>query len=459
MIALYERVSTDEQAQHGFSLDAQKERLEAYCKSQGWVEFEHFIDDGYTGKNMDRPALQGLIRYVEQKQIDAVIVYKLDRLGRRQKDVLYLLEDVFDKHGVSFKSATEPFDTSTPLGRAMLGILAVFGQLERDTIVERTKFGLRQRARRGLWPSASVPFGYRLRDGILHVEPNEAQIVRQVFERFIRGESRNAIAEWMQKRVPNRYVDHFIILKMIKRRTYLGEIPMQEDVFDGQHEAIIDEETFQAAQKELQHRSGGKKPRNTYLLSGMLTCGQCAGSVYYFRQKQKHSSGKIYYYHRIQCKSKKDSQCDTHSFLAREIEEKVIGAIRTVSVESEVFTSFDESSFDDQIIAKLETALKENKEQQERLVDAVQSGTLPIHMVKERLDKLEEERRAINMQLDDKYASMTPFADSAQFRETAESIQSVWDDMTFDEQREAIRLLIKNIRVYADKRVEIEWNL
>src|SRR5579875_2069397 len=134
-VALYCRVSTEEQAVSGFSIDHQKERLIAYCKSQGWDNFSIYVDDGCTGTNLDRPQMQRLIRDVQAGLINTVLVYKLDRLSRKQKDVLYLLEDLFERHQVVFRSATEPFDTSTSLGRAMIGILAVFGQLERDTIV------------------------------------------------------------------------------------------------------------------------------------------------------------------------------------------------------------------------------------------------------------------------------------------------------------------------------------
>ncbi|WP_206922037.1 recombinase family protein [Alicyclobacillus suci] len=463
MIALYERVSTDEQAQSGFSLDAQKERLEAYCKSQGWSDFEHFTDDGYSGTNMNRPALQRLLRYIDRRQVDTVVVYKLDRLGRKQKDVLYLLEDVFDKHGVAFKSVTEPFDTSTPLGRAMLGILAVFGQLERDTIIERTKSGLRQRARRGLWPSASFPFGYKMNDaGVLEIVPSEAEIVREVFRRFIRGDSRKSIAEWMQKRVPNQYVDHYYILNMIRRRTYLGQIVMRKDIFEGQHEAIIDEETFTAAQRELQARTGQRQRRSAgvYLLSKMMTCGECGAWVYYFKSKQKLANGTSAHYLRVQCKNKKASPalCKTHSFLARDIEALVVRQAREIKVEP-MEMALDHDFHHDAILNELESALEKVKGQQNNLLDAVEAGAIPLSVVKERLERLNHERQAIFEQMGDIQRQCAAQVDTTGFSQVAQKINDLWDDMTADEQREAIRLLIKNVRVYADKHIEIVWNV
>lgn len=162
--AIYVRVSTEEQAEQGYSIDVQKERLIAFCKSQGWEDYKLYIDDGYTGTNTNRPALKRLIRHIEAKKVHTVVVYKLDRLSRKQKDVLSLIEDVFEKNNVAFASSSEKFDTSTAFGKAMIGILAVFAQLERDMIIERTTSGRRQKISKGIWSGGefrSVTTGIR----------------------------------------------------------------------------------------------------------------------------------------------------------------------------------------------------------------------------------------------------------------------------------------------------------
>ena len=159
--ALYARVSTDAQAEEGYSIDIQGERLEAYCNLKGYESFEHYIDGGYSGSNLNRPSMQRLIQDCKDKKIDRVVVYKLDRLSRSQKDTLYLIEEVFLPHGVDFVSINESFDTSTPFGRAVIGILSVFAQLERENIRERTRAGMLGRVRDGYWPGGGrVPFGY-----------------------------------------------------------------------------------------------------------------------------------------------------------------------------------------------------------------------------------------------------------------------------------------------------------
>ena len=171
--ALYIRVSTLEQAQEGYSVGEQKERLIAYCKAKDWLIADIYVDGGYTGSNIKRPGIQKLIS--ETDKFDLVLVYKLDRLSRSQRDTLYLIEEVFLPNGVDFISMQESFDTSTPFGKAMIGLLAVFAQLEREQIKERTWMGRVARAKAGLYHGGGkIPIGYDYVDGHLTVNPYEA---------------------------------------------------------------------------------------------------------------------------------------------------------------------------------------------------------------------------------------------------------------------------------------------
>ena len=158
--ALYVRVSTDAQREEGYSIDAQREMLGAYCVSRGIKSFEYYTDGGFSGSNTDRPELSRLISDVKNGGVACVIVYKLDRLSRSQKDTLFLIEDVFNPMETDFISLNENMDTSTPIGRAMLGIMSAFAQLERETIRERTRMGMRERVKSGLWMGGGkIPFG------------------------------------------------------------------------------------------------------------------------------------------------------------------------------------------------------------------------------------------------------------------------------------------------------------
>ena len=175
----YIRVSTEEQASEGLSLCSQECRIKAYAKSQGWQLCEIFLEEGHSGKSTNRPELKRLITEVKSDNLDVVLVYKVDRLTRRQKDLWFLLEDVFEAHQTGFKSVIEPFDTTSAQGKAFLGMLAVFAQLERDTISERTKDTLENKRSKGEWVGR-IPFGFRLISGRLERDPGQQKVIARI---------------------------------------------------------------------------------------------------------------------------------------------------------------------------------------------------------------------------------------------------------------------------------------
>lgn len=188
----YVRVSTDEQVREGLSLDAQEQRITAYAASQGWELVKVYREEGESGKSLDRPRLREMLGDLDS--IDLVLVYKVDRLTRRQKHLWHLLEDVFEPREIGFKSVVEPFDTTTAQGKAFLGMLAVFAQLERDTTAERTRQALDYKKANGEW-RGRIPFGYQVRNGKLVEAPKQQEIIRQVKKMHWRGKSIRAIAE------------------------------------------------------------------------------------------------------------------------------------------------------------------------------------------------------------------------------------------------------------------------
>ena len=162
----------------------------------GWNNYVIYNDAGFSGANTNRPALQNLIEDVKAGKIEKVIVYKLDRLSRSQLDTLYLIEKVFLANSCDFVSISENFDTATPFGRAMIGILAVFAQLEREQIKERMAMGKTARAKKGLTNcGANPPIGYDYTDGKLYVNDYEAMLIKKVFGEFLSGKTPYSIAK------------------------------------------------------------------------------------------------------------------------------------------------------------------------------------------------------------------------------------------------------------------------
>ena len=177
-VAIYVRVSTQEQAVEGYSISEQIDRLTKFCEAHSWKIYKVYTDPGFSGGNMNRPSLQKLFADCTQKRFDTVLVYKLDRLSRSQKDTLYIIEDLFLTNHVDFISMSENFDTSTPFGRAMIGILSVFAQLEREQIKERMAMGREGRAKQGKWHGGgNVPIGYDfINDYLIPNEYEAAQV-------------------------------------------------------------------------------------------------------------------------------------------------------------------------------------------------------------------------------------------------------------------------------------------
>ncbi len=197
-IRLYLRVSTDRQAEEGYSLGIQQEKLTAYLDTMsGDISYEVVCDDGYSGGDLNRPGIQRIIEEAEADAITHVVVMKLDRLSRSLKDTIYLIEDILLPHNVAFISLYESFDTSTPFGRAMIGILSVFAQFERENIYERTRSGMQKRVENGYWPGGGrVPFGYDYdpAQGIL-VPNSDADRVRYIYDQYLSGAGLQTIAD------------------------------------------------------------------------------------------------------------------------------------------------------------------------------------------------------------------------------------------------------------------------
>jgi len=176
----YVRVSTEEQAREGISLDNQKAKIKAYCESQDWQLIKVFSDEGFSRKDMGRKGLKGLLSYLEVDHADVVVVHKTDRLTRKQRHLYQLLEDEFERRGIGFKSVTEPFDTTTAMGKGFLGMLGVFAQLEGDLISERTKDALRRKKELDEHVG-SAPLGFEAKDKALEAKDDELKVVKYIF--------------------------------------------------------------------------------------------------------------------------------------------------------------------------------------------------------------------------------------------------------------------------------------
>lgn len=328
-VILYLRVSTNRQ-EEGYSIDIQKEKLLAYCKAHDWIVVAIITDPGFSGSNLERPGIQKVIHEVEQGNTDMVLVYKLDRLSRSQKDTLWLIEDCFLPNGVDFTSMQESLDTSTPFGRAMVGILSVFAQLERENIKERTFGGRVERAKDGLWHGGGYhPIGYDYIDGALVVNQEEAAQVRKVYDMYAAGASITEIRDVMvAKGYTTKHGDWShtnTVSSVLDNELYTGIVHFDGERSPVAHTAIISKGLNDRV-RYLRSRSLAnqyKEVDSSHLLTGFVYCSSCLAR--YFPKKNR--SGNVYYHCYSRAKVNKDMimdpNCRNKNWKGTEIESLV----------------------------------------------------------------------------------------------------------------------------------------
>jgi len=289
--AIYTRKSSEHNLDLAFnSLDAQREACEAYIKSQaheGWTLIrDHFDDGGLSGASLDRPALQDLLNRVRARQVDIIVVYKVDRLTRSLADFAKLVEE-FDEHEVSFVSVTQSFNTTSSMGRLTLNVLLSFAQFEREVIGERVRDKIAASKRKGIWVGGPVPLGYRSRDKKLEIVPAEAELVRQIFTDYLQLGSVGALAAKLNRDGPTPKPRQLAngktvqaecwrvgpLAHLLKNRFYIGEVVYRGEAHQGEHEPILERDLFEAVQAKLLDQSVVRKlarRQSPHLLTGKL---------------------------------------------------------------------------------------------------------------------------------------------------------------------------------------------
>ena len=354
--AIYTRKSTEEGLELEFnSLDAQREAGEAYIASQkaeGWVCSPHRYDDGgFSGGNTERPALKRLMADIESGEVDCVLVYKVDRLSRSLMDFSVLMS-TFDKHGVPFVSVTQQFNTTHSMGRLTLNILLSFAQFEREIISERTRDKIAAARRKGKWAGGRPVLGYDLAAGPggskLIVNKAEAQRVREVFDRYLqlgslmplvractqRGWTTKAWTSKAGKAMGGRALDKGAVFALLTNPVYIGKVRHHDEVFEGEHEAIVDEGVFErvAARLRLNGRTGGSRIRNAHgaLLKELVHCSACGcGMMHHFAsQKTRRGTKRYRYYVCMKAQKQGYETCPGPSLPAANLETFVIDRIR-----------------------------------------------------------------------------------------------------------------------------------
>jgi DNA invertase Pin-like site-specific DNA recombinase len=343
--AIYTRKSSEEGLEQEFnSLHAQREACEAYIasqKSEGWVLVRDQYDDGgISGGTLDRPGLQRLMEDIEDGLVDVVVVYKIDRLSRSLADFAKLVE-VFDRNDVTFVSVTQSFNTTTSMGRLTLNILLSFAQFEREVTAERIRDKFAASRKKGIWMGGIPPFGYRVEARKLLLDEDRADHARWIFDRFVEVGSGTVLAQEAAARgITNRNgrpLDKKAIYRMLSNRTYLGEAPFKGETYPGEHEAIIDQATWDKVHAILQQsprkRAARTRADTPALLKGLLFGPDGAA----FSPTHTRKGDRLYRYYVSQTVLKHGAgACPVGRVPAGEIEAAVIDQLRAVFRQPEI---------------------------------------------------------------------------------------------------------------------------
>ncbi|MFA5304963.1 MAG: recombinase family protein [Candidatus Omnitrophota bacterium] len=428
-VVFYTRVSTEDQAKEGYSLEVQREYLESFAEREGFEIFKVYCDDGISAYSTRRPALQGLLADAKAKRFELVLVYKIDRFSRNLKDLLILVDELLG-YGVGFKSATEPFDSTTSAGKLMFQQLGSFAEFERNRLAERVFPGMIKGVQAGNWQGARyAPFGYHYNkpEKLLEVVDDEAKVVRLIYQMYLEGRSTRDIVNYLNRngfksRAGLKFYDKFIG-DVLKNRIYTGQLIWNKKHYDknqktkkhfkyvkndpakiiisqGRHQPIISLEDFEKAQNLLANKKRTWRPRvrnQEYLLSGLLSCAKCNSNYCGNLSISNHHTGikKRWYRcsgplsHGIRCKNRAVKAAEvealTDSVVARLVESEGFKDSRWTTVTG---TNGSFSAFFDQNPASLRQELVENKQKQGKLTDAYLDNLLGEDVFHAKMDEL-----------------------------------------------------------------------
>ncbi len=491
--AIYCRKSTDENLHSDFnSLDAQREACAAYIaslKGDGWVALPEAYQDGaYSGGTTDRPALQRLLADIEQGMVDAVVVVKIDRLSRSLLQFLQMME-YFEEKQVSFVAVTQQINTGSSAGRLLINVLVSFAQFEREIGSERTREKIHAAKKKGRYTGGHPPLGYDI-DRLNHrlvVNPEEAEMVRALFDLYLEHRSLLAVAKhvnargWKRKswftnagvrRTGTRF-EKVYLQRLLINPLYIGQVTLHDEVYPGLHEAIVDEEIFREVGALLvANRNYGDvvtRNKNGTILRRLVKCGRCGAAMAY---SWTSKGDRRYSYLRCSSAEKQGREaCPTPTLSAPEVEAAIIKEIRRMAQDpalvDQVFPeALEQTKQGREFLETERTRLLRQREQREeaikRLVSALESptGELP-EVVSERIKEHQAEVQRLNARLQTVEQELAALDAQTINREhltqTLAQFNDLWDALYPLERVRLVHSLIESV-VYHDETDHLEFH-
>ncbi|MEK3719270.1 recombinase family protein [Paenibacillus sp. FSL H8-0034] len=499
-VAIYARVSTDDQAEQGYSIDAQLDTLRKYCELYGKAVYKEYVDRGISGKSIvGRYELQQPLKDVEERKFDEVIVWKFNRMARKNIDLLHIVERL-EKYNITFRSFSENFDTSTSMGKFALQMMGAVGELERNTIVDNVKMGMKQRAKKGEH-NGKLPLGYRVvpdpsnlskRSKAVAIVPDETIIVRKIFELYAAGRGLKSIANELNhsgyKTKTGNTFSTTAIKEILNNPFYNGKVrynryenwsnkrrrgkSAEPIIADGKHEAIIHDALWEKVQSLLQKKSftPSRIFNGEFLLSGLIRCPKCGSAMVASRTRSKTKTGEIVHHLYYSCgafRSKGSSVCSANSIRKQDAEDEVMNRLAQVLFKDRILKAIVDkinhrlTTRTVPLQAELEhirSQLEQAESRKRKYLDLFEHGNVDksfftgrMQEIQADLIKFRAEKSRLELELTEDNTSPVVFE---QVRELIHGFHQVLTAAPFEQRKTMLHLFIKRITLDTSKKIE-----
>lgn len=465
-VAIYVRVSTEEQAEEGYSIKAQVDRLNAYASSQDWKVVHTYIDDGESAKDMKRTQLTVMLTDLKKDKFDCVLVYRLDRLTRSVLD-LYKMLNLFEEHNVKFKSATEVYDTTTAMGRLFITLVAALAQWERENLGERVRMGMNQKAKEGKWTVSLPPYGYN-KDEVdgdqLVINEEEASIVREIFNYYVTGQyGVGKIASLLNQQGIKTKAQHDwnsnTIRYVLTNPIYIGTIRYnfrvnKEQYFEIENAvpAIVEKASFQEVQKILSMRSKHHPRRATsrFIFTSVLKCARCGGNM-----AGKVSSGKArggYTTFSYYCVNQKHGTCDLPLISQNYLEVQFLKTIKDWKYKNLLPNGLSKNNSSttkdlEEKVKRIEKGLKDIDQRRSKWQYAWLNDLISDEDLKNRNEEEQQKETHLRNELESIQQHTSDDIKENMIATALTSLEENWNQLELHEKKKLVEMLVEEMKV------------
>jgi len=483
--AIYVRVSTVEQAQEGYSIPAQIAILRDLAKTYNYKIIKIYQDAGISGKNIkDRPDMCRLIEDAEQKKFDVVLVWKLSRLSRSLLDLLSIV-DIFTQNSVAFQSYSEKFDTSTPMGKMLLQMLGSIAEFERNTIAENVKMGLNERFKQG-YSKGAIPFGYKSIDKRAIIAPEQAEVVKRVFETYLNGDDDGCLTHLAEQLNADDFRTRtgglwgrIALRDMLKNSFYMGyvktgihsrgyEIKENAEVKKGAHEPIIPEDIFNKVNQKLEALKRNnivRYPDNDSVLTGLVVCPRCGSKMFALNSTNKHvkKSGEVSIYpvnvYRCNSSGYGKGICKGFYVTANKIQPQAILALADYINNRKYNIKVSDkprSAPTDNELKLVESELKQTISIRDKYFRLFESDKVDMELFSDKINGILAKINSLERKKEEILSKTVPNKDIdySKMFSRINNFNDIYDNLSNRDKKEFLRQFIKSVHITVDKLVD-----